>query len=56
MTDNEPDEADLALIDYVKLTIATGLSAAEAVRLAAERIAEIYADPDFLAEPPTAHH
>lgn len=47
----EADEADLALMDYVDLVSGHGLSEAEAIKLATERIRELY---DFLrAESPS---
>lgn len=47
----EWDEVDLALLDYVELIRAYGISEAQAIEIAADRIPELYA----ASEPETAH-
>lgn len=56
MTDHDHDDADIAILDFVAVMQAYGISAAEACKLASERIREAYADPEFAPVQSPAQH
>ena len=52
MTDHDHDEADLALMRFIDLMRERHISATEAIKIAAERIPELYS---LASEPETTH-